>query len=366
MVLVIMMMISTIVQAQWNADLSVTNMYDDNVNNNAEQWESNISVLGAAFGYTAEGTDSELDLSYDGSFSYYNSFISRTNQYHSGNISYTRLMGDDGQDRFRLTGTYGLGVNRDAFTVFDHSYQSAATEYKYFITERIINTLGYAFRSVTFPQLNDFSYSEHALMVKGAFAFTQTTTGIVQTDLGTKFYSTAVSGSGSSMRKGIMSSILPSVTQIAGMAKLGQGITPAIGMSLTARYQWNLQKQTRYLSSEYGFISDDELFDDHYGYEGLHTSLQYTHIFSETVKGKLTGGIQNKLYSTLSAYDWEGNIVADQRTDRRSYVNLLIEKNFIDAGFSLKGSLDLIDNTSNDAYYDYRNTAVSLELGIPF
>jgi hypothetical protein len=120
------------------------------------------------------------------------------------------------------------------------------------------------------------------------------------------------------------------------------------------------------LSSDYGFISDDELFDDHYGYEGLHSSLALTALVSESVTLKLSGGIQNKLYSTLPAYTMDGTFVADQRKDSRSYVNFGVRKNFEDAGFSLKAAFDFIQNNSNDAFYSYKNNAVTVEIGIPF
>jgi hypothetical protein len=217
-----------------------------------------------------------------------------------------------------------------------------------------------------FSSLDDFSYTEHSLFAHVAFSVTPTTTAIIQTDIGTKFYSTSSMGSSSSMRKGIMSSLMPSVTQVTGMIKIGQGITDQIGLSSTTRYQWNLQKQTRYLSSDYGFISDDELFDDHYGYEGMQSSLTYTQLLSESMTWKLTYGIQNKLYSSLAAFDLNGNIMADQRKDLRSYFNILVQKNFEEAGFSLKGAIDIIQNSSNDSFYSYKNNAYTLEVSIPF
>ena len=121
---------------------------------------------------------------------------------------------------------------------------------------------------------------------------------------------------------------MPSVTQLTGMARIGQSIFEGTGLSLTSRYQWNIQKQTRYLSSSSGVISDDELFDDHYGYEGLQTSLMLTQVVSESMLLRVSGGLQNRLYSSLAAYDLEGNQVADQRVDDRSYVSVYLEKTF--------------------------------------
>jgi hypothetical protein len=354
------------VSAQVFTEITLTNMYDDNVNNSVDRLESNILRMDLSGGYSIEGERNGLDLSYNGSFSYYQSVLSRTNQFHSADLLYTNLSGDDDENRFRLGASYGAGVNRDLNSIFDHSLLSASADYKYFLSERFIHTVAYSFRSVQFPSLTDFSYSEHALMTNGAVAVTGTTTAILQLDLGTKFYATGMSGSSSSMRKGVMSSILPSVTQLTGMMKVGQGITDQIGISLSARYQWNIQKQTRYLSSDYGYISDDELFDDHYGYQGLHTAVQYTQLISETLTGKITGGIQNREYSSLAAYDMQGNLTSSQRNDVRSYLNFLVKKDIPSLGVTVKTSVDLIDNTSNDAYYDYKNTAVSVELSLPF
>jgi hypothetical protein len=137
------------------------------------------------------------------------------------------------------------------------------------------------------------------------------------------------------------------------------------GLSLTTKYQWNIQKQTRYLSSSYGAVSDDELFDDHYGYEGLQTSLMLTHLLSESMLLRVTGGVQNRLYSSLAAYDLDGNVLSSQRNDQRASLSLLFQRDF-QMGFTLKAAIDFIRNYSNDPYYDYRNTAVALELSLPF
>jgi hypothetical protein len=276
------------------------------------------------------------------------------------------LYGEEDQNVLTAGGLVGTSINRDDYEIFDHSQLSGFINYKYFANNWLINKFGYSFKAISFSSLDAFSYTEHAIFAHAAFAVTPTTTAIIQSDLGTKFYSSTPSGSSSSMRKGVMSSLLPSVTQLTGMAKLGQRITDELGVSITERYQWNIQRQTRYLSSDYGFISDDELFDDHYGYEGFHTNIVITALLSESITLKLSGGLQDKLYSSLSAYDWAGNVVADQRVDARSYGNILLQKEFIDLGFVLKTSLDVIRNISNDAYYDYSNNAISLEISVPF
>lgn len=352
--------------AQFNIHPTISTMADDNVNNNALQLKSNVTTLNLNSGYSWDNESNFTSLYYDGTFTYFESFLQRTNHFHSINGEAIQLFGEEDQNILATGALVGASINRDDYVIFDHTQISGYVNYKYFVNDWLINKFGYSFKALSFSSLEDFSYTEHAIFVHGAFAVTSTTTAIVQSDLGTKFYSTTPAGSSSSMRKGVMSSLLPSVTQLTGMVKLGQRITDDIGLSLTERYQWNIQKQTRYLSSDYGYISDDELFDDHYGYEGFHTNAVLTALLSETITLKLSGGLQDKLYSSLSAYDWDGNIVADQRVDARWYGNILLQKEFIDLGFTLKTSLDVIRNSSNDSYYDYTNNAFTFELSVPF
>ncbi|MBP6672676.1 MAG: hypothetical protein KA247_05980, partial [Bacteroidetes bacterium] len=339
--------------AQVFMQTSVSTMLDDNVNNNAEQLKSAVTSLQLNGGYGWSGEDSDVNLFYDGSFVYYSSLLERTNQFHSLNLEYISLFGTEGEHSFSIGTSAGSGLNRDSYTVFDHSVYSLFTNLKFMTNEWMIIKGGYSARSMSFANLSDFSYTEHAVFLHTAFALSATTTAILQTDLGSKFYASTPAGESSTIRKGGLSSLMPSVTQVIGTVKIGQRLTDELGLSLSERYQWNIQKQTRYLSSEYGFISDDELFDDHYGYEGLHSSVSLTALITGSFTVKLSGGIQNKLYSTLPAYDLEGTYIADQRIDSRSYLNLKGKRNFTDYGFSLTAAFDIIKNSSNDAYYEY-------------
>jgi hypothetical protein len=135
---------------------------------------------------------------------------------------------------------------------------------------------------------------------------------------------------------------------------------------LTAQYQWNIQKESRYLASEYGNISDDALFDDHYGYEGLQLSGMLTQVISSDARFRLAGSWQNKLYSNLSAYDLSNNLVSGQRSDARTTLSLQFTKEFESLGITLNAAYDYIVNDSNDSFYHYTNNAFSLGLSVPF
>jgi hypothetical protein len=351
--------------AQVGFEPRVSTMYDDNILNNYQRISDKVSTLTLDAGYGFGGKHWDGKVFYDGALNYYQTFTDRTNQFHSVQASFAHYSGEDEENVLNVGFSYGQGFYRGSNTFYDHDQIAATVHYKQFLSEFAINNLGYTFRSIRFSSLSDFSYSEHALSGSLSFALPTQTTLIVQTDLGAKFYSTpnAISET-DGMRKGGMS-FAPGVIQFSPLVRIGQSIVEGTGLSLTTKYQWNIQKQTRYLSSSYGAISDDELFDDHYGHEGLQLSLTLTQILPESMLLRVTGGVQNRLYSSLAAYDLDGNVLSSQRNDQRSSLSILLQKDF-EMGFTLKGAVDFIRNFSNDSYYDYRNTAVALEMSLNF
>jgi hypothetical protein len=151
---------------------------------------------------------------------------------------------------------------------------------------------------------------------------------------------------------------------LIGLARVGQSIFEDTGLSVTAQYQINLQKDSRFLSSDSGTISGDELFDDHYGYEGLQASAMLTQLLPASMVMKISAGVQNRNYSVRSAYDLLGNMVADKRVDTHRALSAQLEKQFNSLGISIGLSFDYIHNTSNDFYYDYHNHALAVEMAI--
>ncbi len=364
-VLIVSGLLNQNIFAQFETKTVFSSMYDDNVNNNSLKLQSTVSILNLNSGYKWETESTGLRCFYDGTYSYFAAIPNRSFHFQSANIEFTRLSGEDNENILNLGGHLGMGTNREEYAVFNHNEYSSYINYKFFPTERVINKFGYQFKSMQFTSLSDLSYIEHALFAHSAFALTDATTLILQTDLGTKYYSSASTSDYLSAENN-MSSLLPDVAQLSGLLKIGQRITETTGLSLLSKHQWNVRKESRYLSSDYGLISDDELFDDHYGYEGSQTSVTLSHLFSETMVAKLTLGIQNKLYSTLQAYDIVGNVIANQRADSKSYLNLQFQKNFESLGFTLKTATDIIYNKSNDVFYNYHNSAFTLEIEVPF
>ena len=158
-----------VARAQFALETSVAGMYDDNINNNHLQLSDKISVFNLNTGYSFETGNWTAQAYYDGMLNYFQSVVERTNQFHSGNLLLAHYSGEEDEDVLNIGLSAGRGYYRGSYSFYDHSLASASANYKQFLSERIINKVGYTFRSVSFDDLSDFSYSEHA--VSGSFSF---------------------------------------------------------------------------------------------------------------------------------------------------------------------------------------------------
>ena len=349
--------------AQFSTEATVTTMTDDNINNNYLHVSDRVTEAAIKTGYDWESEQSNIQLFSMGSFNYFSATTDRTYYTLAFGSTYSYLFDADEQTLLNAGGTYSLRMGRGDYTFYDNSQLALYTNIKHHFAERVIGRASYSFRSVAFPELQEFNYVEHYGFVQATLFLPTHTTLILEADIGTKIYSTpnfdsTMQGSGRGARR-LSSASTPSVTQFIGLARIGQPLMEGTGMSLMTSYQTNLQKESRYLSSEYGTVSDDELFDDHYGYEGWHMSLTLTQLLPAEMTLKATGSLQNRNYTERPAYDLAGNTISATREDTRKTLTLLFEKRFVSAGISLGVTYDYIINASNDAFYHYTNNALT-------
>lgn len=356
--------------AQFSLEATVTSMYDDNVNNNYLQLADNVTSGSLGLAYDWEMASNNTQLFYTGSLSYFSRITERSFHAHSFGLTHSMVLDEGKQSLLIIGGTYSLRLNRTEYSFYDNGQMSLYANVKHYLTERFLGRASYSFRVERLFELAEFNYTEHYGFLQGTFFLPTRTTVILEADAGTKIYSTPVydttvqTGTHGGGQRFVTAST-PGVTQLTGIARIGQQVADGTGLSLTTSYQWNVQKESRYLSSDYT-ISDDELFDDHYGYEGVQTSLMVTQLLPADMRLRLSGTLQRRTYSDRPAYDLVGNQVADVRDDTRKVLTLLFEKRFDSPGFSLSLSYDYIINSSNDRFYNYTNNAVTLRVGYAY
>ncbi|HBD09350.1 MAG TPA: hypothetical protein DCZ69_13925, partial [Syntrophobacteraceae bacterium] len=269
---------------QWTTGADLGYVVDDNSFNNYLQISDRVTVFSLHGGYDWETEQSSLGLSYSGDVSAFDVNPSRTHYEHNAELSYARLFGEAETTLLTAGANYMLRDNRDEFTVYDHTQWSLHLNLRHLVSEISSLRFGYQFRSASFTELPDFDYMEHATFAQIGWAFPSRTSIIVQGDLNYKSYvtpnvdTTVNTPTGSGYHRARESQSTPGVTQLIGTVKIGQGFGGTTGLSLMGQYQLSIEKETRYLSFSDGTITDDELFDDHYGYEGPLASLMLTQL----------------------------------------------------------------------------------------
>jgi len=370
-VLVLSVMFVVLASVSWsqvNVEASIGTMADDNVNNNSLRLADRITMFGLQAGYDWITDRTNTGLTYSGSYNYFGMVPTRTFQYHSAALTYAQLFGEEQQTLWNAGASYGIRSDREEYAFYDHRSFSAQTTVRTQWSAEILTRAGYTFRTMDFSALPAFNYTEHSFFTQASLFLPTRTTVIGELSVGLKLYATANTDSTAAHQgrgRGSSATSAPSVTQATGMIRVGQGISDNTGLSFTGAYQINLQKDVRVLGSDYGLISDDEIFDDHYGYEGPQASVMLTQILPWETNLRLTGSWQRRMYATQAAYDQQGVLVAADRLDTRMALNVQLLIPIQPLGCSIGIAYDHIRNTSNDAFFTYTNNAITLQLSYP-
>jgi hypothetical protein len=368
--LAVSMLLSTSASAQWSAGAYLGTLLDDNAFNNAMQLGDRITELSLQTAYGWETDASDVQLFYTGIGNFFTLVPSRTFYEHSTGMTYSQLFGANEASLLNTGGSFSIRSNRDEYTLYDHSQLALYLNMRHYLSEMFMLKGGYSFRSAWFAELSDFNYAEHVAFLQGAVSLPTKTTVMLQADLDYKKYMTpnadsvSSGGSGKGKQRAIVST--PGVTQLIGTLKIAQGVAQGTGLSLTGQYQVSLEKELRYLTFSDGRLTDDELFDDHYGYEGPLGSLVVTQLLPADIRLLISGTVQQRRYSDRPAYDLTGVVVAPQRIDNRSTFSVSIDKPIESLGLRLTLIYDHIINASNDSFYDYRNNAVAARISFAY
>jgi hypothetical protein len=357
--------------AQVTLGASVESLYDDNVYNNSQSVASPATAFALQGGYVWDGESSSVALSYAGAVNYFSAVTEKTFSTHQTSLLYGAPLDADERTSFNAGAAYMVRVNREMFSIYDHGQLSLHATLEHRFSEECIGRAGYTFRSVRFAELPDFDYLEHYAFAQVTSLLPTNSTLILEADLGSKGYLTPdVSETGQSGHRGRGQSVVasdgPVVTQVIGMARIGHPIVEGTGLSLTFQYQGNIQKESRYVLSSGGVFSDDEFLDDHYGYEGPSGMLMLTQLIPGDARLRLSFSLQGRTYANRPAYDLSGFQIASSRLDTRKALSVLVSKSFEAWGCSLGLSYDYIINASNDSYYTFTNTALSLSVSVAY
>ena len=264
---------------------------------------------------------------------------------------------------------FGLSVSRnldkEEYKIYDHATSDLYLNMKYYLIENLISRIGYILTKRTYDELPGFSYLEHLFYIR-LNTYVQSGTSLsMYINYGLKDYKSADS----------YSVTTPPIDQLVIYTKIAQSLSSksSISLSYLTRYKPGLADgQTNVINTSLIF-TEDELFDDRYGYSGDEISSQFIYYLPYKVKSEVGIGAIRKRYHHRLVYDQYGESAYFDdvnRSDVRYYSWLNLSRafnldNFIHTATAYLSS-GYLRNKSNNVYYDFDNLyfGIGIELAI--
>ncbi|MBN1478656.1 hypothetical protein JXA70_00130 [candidate division KSB1 bacterium] len=161
--------------------------------------------------------------------------------------------------------------------------------------------------------------------------------------------------------------------QCVGLLRIGQALGAKTGTSAQILLRRNLKSSVRYLINDAGYYySDEELFDDPFGYNAEQFSLTLKRKLPWSLQASIGGSYTEKHYVNRLALDLAGVPFEDVsvRDDQRFVGWLSLSKAWKYssslAPVTLTLDISVMKNRSNDLYYNYRTSYFSFGISQDF
>ena len=134
-------------------------------------------------------------------------------------------------------------------------------------------------------------------------------------------------------------------------ALLAQGLGDRVGLSVGVRKQWTLSGENPFTFIEEYYMVENPSYDQ-FSWEGYQLEGVLTVVLPWDVQFKLGYTWSQKSFPGIENLDLDGNTLGDLRSDSRDLLQLNMVKQF--SRFSVFVSLALVDNRSNDLFFDWK------------
>lgn len=366
----LLLFVPTLMRGQFSFSGSFSTMFDDNIENNALQVYDKISRLSWEGGYLWDAERFQTRVAYEGELHYYGIDAARSFHVHEVSLTHSGQVDDDAHLLYEAGASYGQRFGRELFSFYDHRIATGTAGISWTPAEFLRLKLGYTFRATSFREVPEYDYTEHVGALRATIALPSRTTLIAGGEAGVKTLTPTVmtveSGSGNGRRFGNTETTVtlpgPATTQITGSLRVGQSVFDGTGVSLTGMYRVNTGTASTTPSPE--GTSDDDIFEDHYAYEGPSLSLMITQIIGSRVTVRFIVDRQNRTYADRPVYE-NDLLLFSGRADTRQSATLLADYAIVPGGLTLSVIYDYIRNSSNDPLYTYGNNALTLGIHLP-
>ena len=340
--------------------------YNSNSFYNYKQLADVNDYIGLKTSHVFKGETVQSRIYYQGDLNYFKTYSDRL--YHNQAIGYDGYtVSSDNKRTLYFGANWSLHDGRDIYDYYDFSKLQFYVNSKIYLRPNLIGKFGYILNNRNYSELPEFNYWEHYLYTQ-LNTFFQTGTSITMVfNYGLKNY---IPLQISSNWRNPEFFEMPSVDQLVSSLKVAQSLGDKTSLSLKYLNRLNpgLVTGSAAVMNTDDLFTEDELFDDSYGYSGNEFSVNFTHYLPAYIKLELSSTYYLKNYHNRHIYDLEGNldISGDTRSDRRSLIWAGLSRSFAvnwgikNIKLSLQGGY--LKNDSNDSYYQFDNYFGSLGL----
>lgn len=378
---------------QTGISISMQTVFDGNTFRNYESIPDVISQPDIILYHTVPNQYGSLNFFYKGSASFFQEYSVRQYFHHSFGITGSFVFSPAAP---RLT--YGIQAggrfNREEYNYYDYQNIDAHGDAVFDNHEMYTFSLGTRFRRRTYRYLPEFSNNELTAHMKAGFYLKTHSTVIIQAQAGYKSFieeeidaasveemdwSSRGMGRGKGRNGGTSEAagsssgdvrvVNPgnSVFQLAGSARAAQSLGSKTGIAIIYRMQRNQSGSGRVLTGQdAGYEINDDLFDDPYSYDLDELSAELTRILPLQIRLQLSAAYSSKSYDR-PVYNGDGTVIEGvSRTDEVGVYAGAVKKTFplrkVLTSITFSFTFMVIDNASNDPYYQYENRITAIGL----
>lgn len=357
--------------AQLSGSVGYSWFFDDNPQRTTLRESEFVNSAKSDFSYKL--FDKELYLNYSGNYNSFRTISDRTFQMHSFGLNYA-LNTTDLEDENIFAGiSYSLKKGTGDFAYYDYSQAIGFVNGKFPIDETLFlqGALNTSYKK--FPSLNSLLHFENFASSQISKFFSSGTGVFIEAGIGLMNYSfnnVTTTETATGMQSGKMNSKNTksfSVAQFRSMAKVSQSVFESTGINFHYLYRQNIKdNKGMFVSADYIYSGDDELWDDPYGFSSNELGSEFTQKMPYEITFKISAQYDNRHYTNNLA----DSLNLTQRVDERFSFWGGISKSFTE--LPLIGSLELsieymfINNKSNSALFDYKNNMLMFGASVNF
>jgi len=353
---------SVAAHAQTSVVVSQQASYYSNSFYNYKQLPDLNENVGLSLSHVIEGEKIQSQLYYQGDINVFKTYSDRL--YHTQTLGYDGIAASATNNAaYYFGGNWYWHDGQSDYDVFDYFKIQAYVNAKFYLNQNVIGRIGYVINNRSYSNLPEFNYWEHLLYFQANTFFQTGTSFTLAVNYGLKDYIPMQSTQGRGRNLVVDYSEMPAVDQLVSSVKLAQslGMQTSIAFNYVNRIKPGLVSGAATVMDSEDLFTEDELFDDRYGYSGHEISVNFTHFLPAYIKWEMGSYYYWKNYHSRQIYDLEGNldVSGDLRKDQRALFwtglsrNIAINWGVKNLSLSLEGGY--LVNHSNDSYYQFDN-----------